>query len=419
LNTNPKTFAALNETINNNNARDVYLDCNYTFELGSDDAFKEGVVINRAVTVHGNGYTLDGNNAARIFTVTNNNVVFKDIVFVNGNATGYGGAIFGIRAEFTAINCTFNNNSAQMSDGAVSYGSAVNCTFNSNTAIFSGGALGHGSAVNCTFNSNTAIYSGGAMMEGSAENCTFISNTARDGGAIYGVNYIATDCQFINNTASEYGGAIYRSTANRCVFEGNKAKVWGDDIYKGSTLLSAIDVSTVYNVKRNLVVLLTSYGRAWANKKITVKVGSISKTLTTNSKGQVFVDISTLVPKTYTASIKFAGDANYKASSKSVEVIVNKATPKVVAPAKAFKLADKTKKYVITMKTNMNKPLKNVWVYIKVNGKTYSAKTLSNGKAVFKLTKLNKVGRFTAAITFKGNSYYNKLNKNVKIIVKK
>jgi hypothetical protein len=155
-----------------------------------------------------------------------------------------------------------------------------------------------------------------------------------------------------------------------------------------------------------------------SGKKVTVKVGTISKTLTTNSKGQVSVDISSLVPKAYTASVKFAGDTNYKASTKSVKVAVKKATPKVVASAKAFKVKDKTKKYVVTMKTNKNKALKNVIVYIKVKGKTYSAKTNSKGQATFKLTKLNKVGKFNAAITFKGNKYYNKVTKKVNIKIK-
>ena len=60
LSANPKTFSNLNTTINGNDDSEVYLDGNYTYELGTDDAFKDGVVINRAVTVYGNGFTLDG-----------------------------------------------------------------------------------------------------------------------------------------------------------------------------------------------------------------------------------------------------------------------------------------------------------------------------------------------------------------------
>ena len=62
--------------------------------------------------------------------------------------------------------------------------------------------------------------------------------------------------------------------------------------------------------------------------------------------------------------------------------------------------------------------MKKTKVALKVNGKTYSAKTNSKGKATFKITKLAKKGKFTAAVTYKGSSYYSKLTKKVKIIVK-
>jgi hypothetical protein len=63
--------------------------------------------------------------------------------------------------------------------------------------------------------------------------------------------------------------------------------------------------------------------------------------------------------------------------------------------------------------------MKSKMVYIKVAGVTYSAKTDSKGQATFKLTKLKKAGSFNAALTFKGNAYYNKCSKSVKIVVKK
>ena len=54
-------------------------------------------------------------------------------------------------------------------------------------------------------------------------------------------------------------------------------------------------------------------------------------------------------------------------------------------------------------------------VTIKVNKKTYTAKTNKKGVATFKITKLNKKGTFKSTITYKGNSYYNKVTKKVKI----
>jgi hypothetical protein len=55
---------------------------------------------------------------------------------------------------------------------------------------------------------------------------------------------------------------------------------------------------------------------------------------------------------------------------------------------------------------------------LKVNGKTYKAKTNAKGKAVFKIKKLSKKGKFKATIKFKGNAYYNAVRKKVKITVK-
>ena len=85
---------------------------------------------------------------------------------------------------------------------------------------------------------------------------------------------------------------------------------------KVATKITAPKVTATYNVAKKLVITLTDKdGKALANKKVTVKVGTISKTLTTNAKGQVSLNVATLVPKTYTATVKFAGDDGYLASS--------------------------------------------------------------------------------------------------------
>ena len=62
--------------------------------------------------------------------------------------------------------------------------------------------------------------------------------------------------------------------------------------------------------------------------------------------------------------------------------------------------------------------MKSTKVTLKVNGKTYSAKTNSKGKATFKITKLTKKGTYSASIVFAGNKNYNKVSKSVKIVVK-
>ena len=188
---------------------------------------------------------------------------------------------------------------------------------------------------------------------------------------------------------------------------------------KVATKITAPKVTATYNVAKNLVITLTANGKALANKKVTVKVGTISKTLTTNAKGQVSLNVATLVPKTYTATVKFAGDDSYIASSVSPKVVVSKAKPQIVAKAKTFKVKVKTKKYTVTLKNNKGKVLKKVKLTLKVGKKTYKATTNSKGKATFKITKLTKKGKYTATIKFAGSKYYKALSKKAKITVKK
>ena len=187
---------------------------------------------------------------------------------------------------------------------------------------------------------------------------------------------------------------------------------------KVATKLTAPKVSATYNAAKNLVITLTDKdGKLLANKQITVKVGSISKTLTTNAKGQASLNVATLVPKTYTATIKFAGDSDYTASSVSPKVVVSKAKPKITAKAKTFKVKTKVKKFTATLKNNKGKAMKKVKLTIKVGKKTFKATTNSKGKATFKI-KMTKKGKYNAKIKFAGNKYYKALSKKVKITIK-
>lgn len=205
----------------------------------------------------------------------------------------------------------------------------------------------------------------------------------------------------------------------------------GDEVYaksnatanvvvnKIASSLTAPAVTATYNVGKNLVITLTANGKALANQKVTVKVGTISKTLTTNAKGQVSVDVSKLTPKTYTATFTYAGDDINDKSSNTAKVVVNKAKPKITAKKATFKAKKKTKKYSIVLKDNKGKAIKKAKVTLKVKGKTYKATTNAKGKATFKITKLTKKGKQTATIKFGGNTLYKAVSKKVKLTIKK
>ena len=225
------TFTTLNDDVNNG-ADVVNLSYDYSYNEYSDYDFQHGILIDRNVTINGNGIQINGNNNARIFHVLDyNTVTFNNISFVNANAPGdyaSGGAIWvESGATVQAINCKFINNEARYG-GAIAGGDATNCIFTGNSAAGIGAGIYIGDATGCTFINNTAS-SGGAIYNGNATDCTF---TANKGSAIYNGN--AIDCTFTGNSANT-GGAIYNGNATDCTFIANSANTGGAIAYGSAT----------------------------------------------------------------------------------------------------------------------------------------------------------------------------------------
>ena len=185
-------------------------------------------------------------------------------------------------------------------------------------------------------------------------------------------------------------------------------------------IIASSKVTVVYGGKYTVATLNDSNGTAIAGVKVTVKFSNgKTATATTDKDGKVKVTMTGLVPlKTYKATITFAGNSEYAKSTKTVSVVVKKATPKLSAVKKTFKRSVKTKKYTVTLKNNQNKVMKNTWVTLKVNKKTYKVKTNSKGQATFKITNLKKKGTFIAVVKYAGSKYYNAKTVKPKITVK-
>ena len=266
------SFTELNDKINGEGSS-VDLDKNYTYTTG-DDAFTGGIFFTKGITIDGHGYTIDGNNAARIFGIgtlktgeqithpgTNGPVVLKNIRFINAYSNeGDQTSSFGV-FEFVGINsgssllienCTFLHNRALCAAAmALSYSNdnkitIKSCTFEDNVATgIGGGAIRLRTGVNdleitdSIFRYNTAASDGGAMHIASSgsgtviDNCTFEFNTAgANGGAI--LSTVASikikKSKFINNTAVTAAGAVYAMVSfssdgiDNCTFINNSAK---------------------------------------------------------------------------------------------------------------------------------------------------------------------------------------------------
>ena len=63
----------------------------YIYESGS----KDGITINKSITINGNNHKIDGNSQSRIFSTYDGNITLKNLILINGNHEN-GGAIYAL-----------------------------------------------------------------------------------------------------------------------------------------------------------------------------------------------------------------------------------------------------------------------------------------------------------------------------------
>ena len=225
----------------------IELDSNYV-----DDGKRDGITIDRTITLEGNGHTLDGNGKAIFYIKGIPNVTIKNTIFINGEKNCGGGIFADSGSNYLTIeNCTFINNKATTGNigGAIYIKASQGCTitdskFENNYAPSSGGAIrieGDSNTIsNSMFSGNTAESSlGGAINALGHDNKiidnTFIRNLAgRDGGAIdiegskvaeMGTGNIISNNVFMSNrvTGSNEGskGGAISITGRNCEITNN------------------------------------------------------------------------------------------------------------------------------------------------------------------------------------------------------
>ena len=144
----------------------------YKYVNGSN----EGIQINKAMTIDGNGHTLDGCQASRIFDVTASNVLLKNInfknCFVGSNVEG--GVIKINGNNISIVNSTFMNCHVSAFDGHVS-GGIINCMGEKFSII--GSQFINCSASLTSDNTNFEAYISGGIIGVSGINTT-ISQTS-------------------------------------------------------------------------------------------------------------------------------------------------------------------------------------------------------------------------------------------------
>jgi hypothetical protein len=127
----------------------------------------------------------------------------------------------------------------------------------------------------------------------------------------------------------------------------------------------------------------------------------------------------------YTMAFYFAGNDNYTGAFASVCVDLDKKPIKIKASNKSYKASQKTKKYTVTLSTDVCSShdgkahlRSGLKVTLTVNGKTFNGKTNSNGKVTFKINNLSKKAKYKAKVSYEGDSTYESASKTVTITAK-
>ena len=254
-------FEELETAISQSNGT-LILNSDVTKDSSEFDKYKDGIVINKNITIIGNGFTINANNDGRIFflnsgftlTLINITLANAHVSLGGGNDVRQGGAIYTDGGNIIISDSRFSNNSVDL-DGK-GYGGAIyvsNGNLNITDSQFDNNKGRQGGTIslddstawisNTIFSENMGNYHAAAINSDHSDltvlNSTFSFGKTgmSDGAGIY-VNYgnlFVEATKFLNNTASTYGGAIYNNRANsiikNCIFNGNYAAQDGGAVY--------------------------------------------------------------------------------------------------------------------------------------------------------------------------------------------
>ena len=115
------TFTALQQKVDKAGAgATITLENDYAYDEGF--AGTQGVVIDKSLTINGNGHVIDAASKSRFFTV-NASITLNDIIFKNGYAERVG-ALYISNADYVNLKqCSFENNAAGNLGGSLSLNS--------------------------------------------------------------------------------------------------------------------------------------------------------------------------------------------------------------------------------------------------------------------------------------------------------
>ncbi len=294
------SFADLSKEINNTPEGDVLvLSKDYKYS-NTDNSSNKGIIISKAITIDGSGHTIYGCLLSRIFNITANNVIIKNLTFVGGCAFGRydnipvgGGAIYWAGTNGYLEDCQFINNMASGIEDDP-YEKAIEY-YDEQSGLYyysynlrpvgartnEGGAIvwfgENGTVSRCLFKENSLDYpnGGGAIFwrgnNGKVLDSEFYNNWAFVGSAIYwtGSNAYINSSIFINEGVSDDGifwkankgsieNSVLLSSNNRDVIYLYGGKISAEHNWWGQTLTNINLIQKSLKVKSFYILNLTA-----------------------------------------------------------------------------------------------------------------------------------------------------------------
>ena len=406
-NNNDDTYTDLQNKINNaSESSQVELNKNVIYTQGEDESLIGGIQINKSITLDGKDFTINGNNTARIFNITADNVVIKNINLINGN-TDLGGIVYNsgkLSLENSTLNGTghllYNNGELSLDNNIII--SDLAPIFNNKT-ITSQTYLTISDYNNVIQNQTIDLK---AILTDDNNNAIVGQNITLT------INGITTNINNLINNKTYY--AKYNATTKgKFNITGNATGVNNLTVNNGTITVKDdpnLDVNvTSGDLNLNIKVIVDSD----ATGNVTIKIGD--KTYYGTLVNRVFEGTYNVSAGDYNVTVIYDGDEIFGAAYYNETITIPKLNTTLVGNNVVMYYKNGTRYYVKLTDINGN-PIANTNVTININGQNYTRTTDENGIASIALN-LNQ-GIYNVTVLFNGTDNYNPSETNNTIEIK-
>lgn len=403
-------------------ASDLKYKIDNNLDIGEDYIFKaddKPVVINSSVKINFKGHVIDANYTDGVFNITAENVGLSDLTIINCN-----GKVIDSSANNTVLkNISFINNNGSINidgDNAGLYD--INLTNN----------VGIGIVLNCNGikadHINVLNHDGVSLLingnDASLINSDFVGGSG-EVIVVNGVNAGISDCSFINNSASNSGVIVIKA---------NNTNISGS-VFKDNNVLNVISLDKGLNASidnftrehggiiaeitqiNNITVTVDGFD-VIIELNLTALDGTVYSVVDNQVydasvlNGTCILKLDYLPVGEYDITVYYNGTLMYSKVSVDVNFTVLKQPVNITAEDSVYVV-----NYGRTFTVSITPALEGKTISFNFNGKKYSAKTNSDGVAIFKLKKV--VAKANVVVSFAGDSRYLPASKKVKITVGK